>query len=131
MFDRLEKHHIGIIITNEKRVLLEAQGILFHEDTTQRTNVSFVMDNELGMYREYIVQEGRVANVKAGFYHFCYNIPNVLKMNSVEDKIKANNLGYSLTKLEKSESEECGWVKFYFIKNHGVVEFNLLEDPNV
>lgn len=131
MFDRLEKHHIGIIITNEKRVLLEAQGITFHEDTTQGTNVSFVMDNELGMYKEFIVQEGRVANVKAGFYHFCYNVPNVLKMKSVEDKIKESSLGYPLTKLEKSESEECGWVKFYFIKNHGVVEFNLLEDPNV
>ena len=131
MFDRLEKHHIGIIITNEKRVLLEAQGITFHEDTTKGTNVSFVMDNELGMYKEFIVKEGRVANVKAGFYHFCYNVPNVLKMKSVEDKIKESSLGYPLTKLEKSESEECGWVKFYFIKNHGVVEFNLLEDPNV
>ena len=71
------------------------------------TNVSFVIDNELGMYKEFIVQEGRVANVKAGFYHFCYNVPNVLKMKSVEDKIKESSLGYPLTKLEKSESEEC------------------------
>ena len=131
MFDKLEKHHVGIIITNEQRIILERKSIFFHEDVTQGTHVSFVMDDELGMYREYIVQEGRVANIKPGFYHFCYNIPDITTMQKLEGFIREKRLGYPVTKLEKSGSAECGWVKFYFLKNHGVIELNLLEDPGV
>lgn len=131
MFDKLEKHHVGIIITNDQRVILEKQGVFFHEDVTQGTHVSFEMDNELGMFREYIVQEGRVANIKPGFYHFCYNIPDLTMMQKIESFIKDKKLGFPVTKLEKSGSSECGWVKFYFLKNHGVVELNLLKDPDV
>jgi len=131
MFDKLEKHHVGIIITNDQRVILEKKGIFFHEDVTQGTHVSFVMDNELGIYREYIVQEGRVANIKPGFYHFCYNIPDLKIMEKIERFIRDKRLGYPVTKLEKSGSSECGWVKFYFLKNHGVIELNLLENPGV
>ena len=131
MFDKLEKHHVGIIITNDQRVILEKQGVFFHEDVTQGTHVSFEMDNELGMFREYIVQEGRVANIKPGFYHFCYNIPDLTTMQKIEGFIKDKKLGFAVTKLEKSGSPECGWVKFYFLKNHGVVELNLLKDPDV
>jgi len=131
MFDKLEKHHIGIIITNEQRDILEKRGVVFHKDVTQGTHVSFVMDEELGMYREYIVQEGRVAKIKLGFYHFCYNIPDLTTMKSIENFIKDKKLGFPVTKLEKSGSVECGWVRFYFLKNHGVVELNLCEDPDV
>ncbi|MDC1418108.1 hypothetical protein N8264_03515 [Candidatus Thioglobus sp.] len=131
MFDKLEKHHVGIIITNDQRVILEKKSIFFHEDVTQGTHVSFVMDNELGMYREYIVQEGRVAKIKPGFYHFCYNIPDLKTMEKIERFIRDKRLGYPVTKLEKSGSSECGWVKFYFLKNHGVIELNLLENPSV
>ena len=49
----------------------------------------------------------------------------------LENYIKDNALGYPVTKLEKSESEECGWVRFYFIKNQGLIELNLLENLNV
>lgn len=131
MFDKLEKHHVGIIITNDQRVILEGQGILFHEDMTQGTHVSFVIDEELGIYREYIVQEGRVAKIKPGFYHFCYNVPDLTNLKKIEDFIKEKKLGYPITNIEKSGSPECGWVKFYFLKNHGVIELNLLEDPGV
>jgi hypothetical protein len=131
MFDKLEKHHIGIIITNEQRDILEKRGVVFHKDVTQGTHVSFVMDEELGMYREYIVQEGRVAKIKLGFYHFCYNIPDLTTMKNIENFIKDKKLGFPVTKLEKSGSVECGWVRFYFLKNHGVVELNLCEDPDV
>ena len=131
MFDKLEKHHIGIIITNEQRDILEKRGVVFHKDVTQGTHVSFVMDEELGMYREYIVQEGRVAKIKLGFYHFCYNIPDLTTMKNIENFIKDKKLGFPVTKLEKSGSVECGWGRFYFLKNHGVVELNLCEDPDV
>ena len=131
MFDKLEKHHIGIIITNDQRDIMEKQGIVFQKDVTQGTHVSFVMDEELGMYREYIVQEGRVAKIKLGFYHFCYNIPDLTTMKNIENFIKDKKLGFPVTKLEKSGSVECGWVRFYFLKNHGVVELNLCEDPDV
>ena len=131
MFDKLEKHHIGIIITNEQRDILEKRGVVFHKDVTQGTHVSFVMDEELGMYREYIVQEGRVAKIKLGFYHFCYNIPDLTTMKNIENFIKDKKLGFPVTKLEKSGSVECGWARFYFLQNHGAVELNLCEDPDV
>ena len=131
MFDKLEKHHIGIIITNEQRVILEKRGLVFQEDLTQGTHVSFEMDEELGMYREYIVQEGRVAKINPGFYHFCYNIPDLTALKSIENFIKDKKLGFPVTKLEKSGSDECGWVRFYFLKNHGIIELNLHEDPDV
>ena len=131
MFDKLEKHHIGIVITKDQRLNLEKWGAIFHKDLIQGTHVSFIMDNELGIYREYIVQEGRVSNIKPCFYHFCYNIPDLDMMKRVENFIKENKLGYPVTKLEESGSLECGWVKFYFLKHHGIVELNLLENPNV
>ena len=45
----------------------------------------------------------------------------------IENFIDQNELGLQITKLEKSGAEECGWVKFYFIKNHGIIELNLLK----
>jgi len=131
MFDKLEKHHIGIVITNVERAKLEKLGVIFRKDETQGVHVAFLMDDELGMYREYIVQEGRASKMKTGFYHFCYNIPDLTTMKNIDTFIKDKKLGYPVTKLEKSESDECGWVRFYYLKNHGMIELNLLEDPNV
>ncbi len=131
MLYKLEKHHIGIVITNVQRAKLEQRGVIFHKDEIQGMRIAFVMDEELGMYREYIVQEGRVAKMKPGFYHFCYNIPDLSMMKNIENFIKEKKLGYPVTKLEKSGSDECGWARFYFLKNHGIVELNLLEDPDV
>ena len=131
MFDKLEKHHIGIIVTHEKKVILERRGIVFQEDVTQETLVAFERDEEIGIYREYIVQEGRVAKIKPGFYHFCYNIPDLITMKSVENFIKDKRLGFPITNLEQAGANECGWVRFYYLKNQGVIELNLCEKPNV
>tara|TARA_B100000795_G_C22490509_1_gene320077 strand:- start:90 stop:485 length:396 start_codon:yes stop_codon:yes gene_type:complete len=131
MFDKLEKHHIGIIITYEKKIILEKRGIVFQEDQIQGTLVAFEKDEEIGIYREYIVQSGRVANVKPGFYHFCYNIPDAITMNKVEAFIKDKKLGFPITDLEEAGANECGWVRFYYLKNQGVIELNLCENPNV
>jgi hypothetical protein len=131
MFDKLEKHHIGIVVTGEQRARLENKGVIFHKDVTQGVHISFVMDEELGMYREYIVQEGRVAKMKPGFYHFCYNIPSLNTLKNIEKFIEHKKLGFPVTKLEKSGSDACGWVRFYYLKNYGMIELNLLEDPNV
>ena len=88
MFDKLEKHHIGIIITNVEKAKLEKLGIIFHKDETQGVHVAFLMDDELGMYREYIVQEGRVSKMKSGFYHICYNIPDLTTLKNIDNFIK-------------------------------------------
>lgn len=131
MFDKLEKHHIGIVITNDRKRLMEREGLVFHKDKIQGTHVAFKMNDSLGLYLEYIVQEGRAANIKTGFYHLCYNVPNQRMMDKLEEFIKFYKLGYPLTKLEKSGSDECGWIKFYFIKNHGIIELNMIEEPTV
>ena len=132
MLLKLKKHHIGIIVDKEQILELEKKySKKFNMDETQGTRVLFIWDEELDMYREYIVREGRVKNSKTGFAHFCYSIENIALFNQLENYIKDNALGYPVTKLEKSESEECGWVRFYFIKNQGLIELNLLENLNV
>ena len=131
MFDKLEKHHIGIIVKKKKKAILEKRGIFFQEDVTQGTLVGFEMDEEIGIYREYIVQAGRVAKIKPGFYHFCYNIPDLMTMKSLETFIKDKKLGFPITNIERAGAKECDWVRFYYLKNQGVVELNLCENPNV
>lgn len=99
----------------------------FHKDQTQGTRIMFIFDDELGLYREYIVNEGRVKNSPLGLAHICYSLETQKHFDELESYISHKKLGYPVTQLEKSESDECGWVKFYFIKNHGLVELNLLE----
>ena len=128
MFDKLQKHHIGIIVSDEQRRKIE-EGLKrkFNMDKTQGTRVLFENDPDLGFYKEYIVKEGRVKDSPLGFAHICYNVKNQTELNKIENFIEQNKLGLQISKLEKSGSEECGWVKFYFIKNHGIIELNLLE----
>ena len=129
MFDKLEKHHIGFIIQNREKEEIENRiGRKFHFDRIQQTHVLFVQDDSLNLYIEYICQEGRVAKQKPGFAHICYNIKNRLELEQVERSIVENKMGYKLTDLEPSGSEECGLITFYFIKNHGVIELNLCEN---
>lgn len=77
------------------------------------------------IYIEYIIQEGRVANHKPGFAHICYNVSSPEHLKEVEEFIIHHKMGYPLTVLEKSGSKECGFIKFYYIKNHGVIELNI------
>ena len=128
MFDQLKKHHIGIIISDEQRKKIEKRlKRKFNMDKTQGSRVLFEKDPYLGFYKEYIVKEGRVEDRTLGFAHMCYNVENQSELNKIENFIDQNKIGLQITKLEKSGSEECGWVKFYFIKNHGIIELNLLK----
>ncbi len=128
MFDELKKHHIGIIVSDEQRKKIEkCLKRKFNMDKTQGTRVLFEKDPYLGFYKEYIVKEGRVKYIPLGFAHICYDVKNQSELNKIENFIDQNELGLQITKLEKSGAEECGWVKFYFIKNHGVIELNLLK----
>ena len=60
-------------------------------------------------------------------------IANIFELDPTEIKKdietwdSLSQLGLQISKLEKSGSEECGWIKFYFIKNHGIIELNLLK----
>ena len=128
MFDELKKHHIGIIVSDEQRKKIEkCLKRKFNMDKTQGTKVLFEKDPYLGFYKEYIEKEGRVKYIPLGFAHICYDVKNQSELNKIENFIDQNELGLQITKLEKSGAEECGWVKFYFIKNHGVIELNLLK----
>ena len=128
MFNTLKKHHIGIIISENTCSDLERKySNSFHQDETQGTRVMFIFDEELGLFREYIVKEGRAKNTPLGFAHICYSLENMKQFDEIESYISEKKLGYPVTQLEKSGSDECGWVKFYFIKNHGLIELNLLE----
>ncbi len=126
MFDKLPKHHIGFIVPVSQRPLVEQRlGKGFHFDAIQGTHVVFSYDEALGLYIEYICQEGRVAKQPAGFAHICYDLQGRERLQQVEDWIAAQKLGYALTELEKSGSAECGWIKFYYLKNFGVIELNV------
>ena len=128
MFDKLEKHHLGFIVPLQDREKIEKVfNKKFHYDAIQQTHVLFIFDEHLGIYLEYICQEGRAARQKPGFAHICYNLKDRAELDRVENFIKENQMGYQLTKLERSGSKECGMITFYFIKNHGIVELNLAQ----
>jgi hypothetical protein len=128
MLDKLKKHHIGIIVSESQcDYLANKYKKTFNLDEVQGTRVMFVYDEDFKFYREYIVKEGRVKNMPLGFAHICYSLESKAQFEKVESYISQHKLGYPVTKLEESASIECGWVKFYFIKNCGLVELNLVE----
>ena len=127
MLSQLSKHHIGIIVSPKDIPSLEQEyGKKFHIDKIQGSRVMFVEDSELGIYKELIAQEGRAKNIPIGFYHVCYSVENKNELDTLELFIKEKKLGYPITQLEKSGSKECGWIKFFFIKNLGFIEINLI-----
>ena len=126
MFDSLKKHHIGIIITeNQMEQIKSLYNKEFITDIIQETRVLFLKEPSKSFLLEYIVQEGRAKNLQLGFGHICYSVENKKRLLEVENYIKLNKLGYPVTKLDKSGSKECNWIKFYFIKNFGLIEFNV------
>ena len=129
MLSQLSKHHIGIIVSPKDIPSIEQEyGKKFHIDKIQGSRVMFVEDEELGIYKELIVQEGRAKNIPTGFYHVCYSVDNKNELDKLELFIKEKKLGYPVTQLEKSGSKECGWVKFFFIKFFGLIEINLIDN---
>ena len=115
-----------IIPLSEREKIEKVFNRKFHYDAIQQTHVLFTYDENLRIYIEYICQEGRAAKQKAGFAHICYNLKDPAELEKIESLIKENQMGYRLTELEKSGSQECGMITFYFIKNQGIVEFNLI-----
>ena len=129
MLSQLSKHHIGIIVSPKDIFSIEQEyGKKFYIDKIQGSRVMFVKDAELGIYKELIVQEGRAKNIPTGFYHVCYSVESKNELEKLELFIKGKKLGYPVTQLEKSGSKECGWVKFFFIKNFGLIEINLIDN---
>ena len=129
MLSHLRKHHIGIIVSPKDILSIEQEyGKKFHIDKIQGSRVMFIEDEELRIYKELIVQEGRAKNIPTGFYHVCYSVDSKNELDKLELFIKEKKLGYPVTQLEKSGSKECGWIKFFFIKNLGFIEINLIKN---
>jgi hypothetical protein len=128
MLERLEKHHLGFIVpVSSKKSIEEHTGKKFIFDSIQKCHVLFEYQPILKIYFEYICQEGRALKQDIGFAHICYNVKNLLQLEEIESLIKKDKLGFKVTQLEKSGSEECGHVVFFFLKKFGLVEFNLPE----
>ncbi len=129
MIDKLEKHHLGFIIPLQEKEGIEKKFQKpFIYDAIQKTHVLFVFEETLRIYIEYICQEGRAAKLPAGFAHICYNLPDRKAWDEIKEYITHHKLGYQITEPEKSGSKECGHIVFYYLKNQGVVEFNLLNN---
>tara|TARA_Y100001954_G_scaffold208736_1_gene233311 strand:- start:1251 stop:1652 length:402 start_codon:yes stop_codon:yes gene_type:complete len=128
MLDGLDKHHIGIVIDLEKKKELESRwNVSFHKDELQGVQVLFVKDEELGIYREYITNEGRAKNYNLGLHHICYNAKDNDHFKDIHTYLCSERRGVRLTFPEKSGSEECNYVAFYLLRGFGVVEINILD----
>ena len=126
MLERLDRHHLGFVVAAQDMAALEDRyGKPFVFDPTQGCHVLFVDDAQLQTRIEFVTNEGRAANLKPGFAHICYNVRDMEHFGRVEAHIAKNKLGYALTALERSGAEECGRVAFFFIKELGLVEFNV------
>ncbi|HIJ82739.1 MAG: hypothetical protein HW380_2372 [Magnetococcales bacterium] len=127
MLDRLKKHHLGVVIEEDKIPILEKMaGRSFIFDELQGVRVLFVKDQLLGLYQEYILREGRAVKYPLGFHHVCYQVDSMEHMNQIHDFLTKKHLGFRLTFPESSGSLECGMITFYQIRNIGMVEFNIL-----
>lgn len=127
MFDRLKKHHLGFVIAVEDRPRIESHfNKVFTYDHVQGTHVLFIYDKIARIYVEYICREGRVKYHEPGFAHICYTVKSNAELEQVEQFIHDKKMGFKLTDLEQSGSEECNHVKFYYLKHLGVIELNLV-----
>ena len=128
MIEKLEKHHIGIVIFPDEILVLEKKwNCKFHFDVIQGVHVCFRWNEQMNIYEEYITKEGRALNYIKGFHHICYNVNGQDQFQEIHDYIVKNKHGFRLTFLEKSGSKECNQVAFYNVKNLGIIELNVLE----
>ena len=127
-FFDLKLHHVGIIIEEKKIEKIEKYcKKKFHFDKTQGVRVLFHKKNINEFYDEYIVKEGKSKNQRLGFNHLCFSVENRKKYLKINNYIQKNRIGYSVSKLCLSGSKECNLIKFYFIKNFGLIELNILK----
>ena len=128
MLDKLEKHHLGIVVSpGQIQALEDRWGVGFHWDTIQGVRVLFRWNHEMNLHEEYIGQEGRAQNYPLGFHHICYNVPDMATMNTIHQNFLNQRSGFRLTFPEKSGSSECQTVCFYKINHQGIIEFNILD----
>ncbi len=126
IFD-LKLHHIGIVIKKNKMKKLEKlYNKKFNLDKTQGVRVLFVKLNREYFFTEFIVKEGKSINQKIGFNHLCFNVKNKKQLKKIDKKIIDDKMGYPISDLVKSGSKECNFIKFYFLKGMGLIEFNIL-----
>ena len=127
MLNKLKYHHIGYIVDQIQKITIENKlSKKFIFDKVQGTHILFTKDPSNLYLIEYILKEGRVKNLNTGFAHICYEVENEIHLETIALYIKDNSIGIPVTKLEKSSSSECNWVQFYYIRNNGLVEFNVI-----
>lgn len=126
MLDKLKKHHLGFVVAPDSVPMLEKKfGKSFHSDAIQGISVCFLWNEATGLYDEYFTAEGRAKNYALGFNHICYEVPSNEKLDEFDAYLRENKLGFRLTFLERSGSQECGMVCFYKIEDQGIVELNI------
>lgn len=126
ILERLKKHHIGVVVSPQDVQSLEKKfNKKFILDATQGVHVCFVWNEEMGLFVEYITQEGRAKNYSKGFHHICFDVESMEQMKTIETQIKDSKLGFRVTFPERSACQECAMVCFYKIHNLGIVEFNI------
>ena len=127
-FFSLKLHHIGIIIL--KKDIKKIEGYTkkkFKLDKLQGVRVLFHKKSINNFYDEYIVKEGKSSNQKLGFNHLCFSVESRKKYLKINNFIQKNKMGYPVSKLCLSGSKECNLIKFYFMKNFGLIELNVLK----
>tara|TARA_B100000795_G_C22797311_1_gene440020 strand:- start:857 stop:1255 length:399 start_codon:yes stop_codon:yes gene_type:complete len=124
----LKLHHIGIIILKKDIKKIESYTKKkFKLDKLQGVRVLFYKKSINNFYDEYIVKEGKSSNQKLGFNHLCFSVENRKKYLQINNFIQKNKMGYPVSKLCLSGSKECNLIKFYFMKNFGLIELNILK----
>lgn len=126
MLNNFKFHHIGFIVDEKQKINIENKlNKFFILDPIQDTFILFTKDLTSNHLIEYILKTGRVTNSKTGFAHLCYTVNSIEILNKFISYIADNNLGFPITDLEKSISEECNYVKFFFMKEYGLIEINV------
>ena len=124
----LKSHQIGIIILRKDIKKIETYTKKkFKLDKLQGVRVLFYKKSINNFYDEYIVKEGKSSNQKLGFNHLCFSVENRKKYLQINNFIQKNKMGYPVSKLCLSGSKECNLIKFYFMKNFGLIELNILK----
>ena len=127
-FFSLNLHHVGIIILPKDIKKIENYtNKKFKFDKLQGVRVLFHKKKINNFYDEYIVKEGKSINQRPGFNHLCFSIENRKKYLKINNFIQKSKIGYPVSKLCLSGSKECNLIKFYYIKNFGLIELNVLK----
>jgi hypothetical protein len=122
----LKKHHLGIVVLSEKIESIEDNfSKKFILDTNQGTRVCIVRQPYFKLPIEYIAKEGKASNYDIGFHHVCYQLRDIQELEKFKEYIKEKKIGYRLTPLLESPTEECNHVMFFVLGELGIIEINV------